>query len=61
MENKKLAEGMAVMGAILSGRCKKCPSYLECEQNEHFKFPSDAYCMKIKAKLLKEWGIEDGN
>ena len=60
MENAVLAEGMAVMGAILSGRCEKCPSYSECKTNEHFKFPTDAYCMKTKAKLLKEWGAEDG-
>lgn len=60
MTSEKLAEGMAVMGAILSGRCEKCQSYSECKANEHFKFPSDAYCMKTKAKLLKEWGAEDG-
>lgn len=60
MDNVTLAEGMAVMGAILSGRCEKCSSYAECKTNEHFKFPLDAYCMKTKDRLLKEWGAEDG-
>ena len=61
MDNVMLAEGMAVMGAILSGRCEKCPIYYECKSNDHFKFPEDAYCMKTKDKLLKKWGYDDGN
>ena len=60
MTDEKLAEGMAIVYAAISGRCEKCSSYYECMSDEHFKFPFDAYCMKTKAKLLKKWGAEDG-
>lgn len=57
---EKQAEGLAIVDAILSGECDKCPSFAECRVNEHFKFPVDAYCMKQKAIVMKGWA-EDGN
>lgn len=59
MANEKRAEEIAVVSAVLSGRCEICSSYYECMSNEHFEFPSDAYCMRQKDIILKGW-VEDG-
>lgn len=56
---EKEAEGLAVISAIITGKCNECPSYAECTTKDNFKFPVDAYCMRQKAIILKGWA-EDG-
>lgn len=53
------AEGLAVREAIMTGKCNKCQSFRECNTNEHFVFPQDAFCMVRKNEILKGW--KDGN
>lgn len=49
------AEGLAVREAIMTGKCDKCPDLFECSQNDCFKLPEHAFCMRRKNEILKEW------
>lgn len=51
---EKLAEGLAISTAIMSGACDRCEYLRVCESSGVSAFPSDAWCMKKKAELLKE-------
>ena len=51
---EKMAEGRAISLAIVSGACNRCEHLPRCSTDVSFKFPDDAFCMKEKAKLLKE-------
>lgn len=51
---EELAEGAAIHAAVVSGKCNQCPSLAQCSTDDNFVFPADAFCMKEKARLLKE-------
>lgn len=51
---EKLAEGLAISTAIMSGACDRCGYLRECESSGVSIFPTDAWCMKKKAEYLKE-------
>lgn len=53
-------EGMAVYLAMTSGECDRCPHQAACRSNCLFVFPSDAYCMKLKARLIQQGGYVCG-
>lgn len=51
---EKQAEGLAISRAIVSGACNQCPVLGECSTNKQFVFPASAWCMKEKARILRE-------
>ena len=50
----KAMEGMAIYLAVTSGECERCPHLALCRSDDGFVFPSEAYCMKMKAKLIQQ-------
>ena len=51
-EEEKLAikehdEITAISIAIISGECNKCRYLKICESDRTFKFPDDAFCMRL--------------
>lgn len=50
---EKMAEGRAVSLAVVSGACNRCKYRRECENNGKLIFPSEAWCMEEKAKILE--------
>ncbi len=45
---EKIAEGLAVQRAVISGVCNMCKYLRQCENDDTFKFPKDAPCMTGK-------------
>ncbi|MBE6704230.1 MAG: hypothetical protein E7583_03115 [Ruminococcaceae bacterium] len=50
---EKIAEGLAVRWAVISGICNMCKYLHQCENDDKFKFPKDALCMAKKSDFLK--------
>ena len=50
----KAMEGMAIYLAVTSGECERCPHLALCRSDDGFVFPSEAYCMKMKAQLIRQ-------
>lgn len=50
----KIAEGMAVQWAVLSGACNECKYLKQCSNDSGFVFPENAACMEKKAEFKKE-------
>ena len=53
--SEKVAEGLAVAKCNNFGICVWCAWLFQCSEDELFKFPEDAPCMKEKEKILSEW------
>ena len=51
--DEKIAEGVAVQWAVVSGACNSCNHLQQCESNNNFKFPNNAPCTIKKSELLK--------
>lgn len=49
----KIAEAQAVAIAAICGACLDCEHRIECESNEKFIFPREAWCMAEKVKILE--------
>lgn len=52
--DEKNAEGLAISWAVNSGACDRCRWLVDCENDDSFRFPKEAPCMKKKAEWLNE-------
>lgn len=46
-------EGIAVAQAVAFGKCCECRYYKQCGSDDVFQFPPDAWCMRLKKKMME--------
>ncbi len=51
----KVAEAIALAGAVMDGECAACAYLHQCESDQNFKYPDNAPCMIRKYGILAEW------
>lgn len=56
----KVAEAIALAGALMDGDCTACAYLPQCERDRNFKYPEDAVCMRRKQEILADWKNREG-